>query len=192
MFYDKYIEFCNRIGKTPSAVAKEIGLNEASVTGWKKGSRPRDANLQKVANYFGVSTIEFIDTDEIFNNPEISSAFQKLLLDPKTVSEVNQARIKSALKLINDHDTVFSESLKKLLYAVYESKNNEITKLLLDLITDLNLPSLLSDSNVSTIGLTDAAIAIALAYQQADARTQSMVNLALEPFNAALQSGEVM
>lgn len=58
MFYDNYIRLCNGIGKSPSAVAEEIGLKKATVTGWKRGSMPTDATVHKLADYFGVSPEE--------------------------------------------------------------------------------------------------------------------------------------
>ena len=55
MFYDNFIKACNSIGKTPSSVAIDIGLNKATVTGWKKGSKPTDSTIQKLVDYFGIS-----------------------------------------------------------------------------------------------------------------------------------------
>ncbi|MGI6013848.1 MAG: helix-turn-helix domain-containing protein [Oscillospiraceae bacterium] len=59
MFYDNYVRLCNSIGKSPSAVAVELGLKKATVTRWKKGGNPTDANAQKIADYFNVTT-EFL------------------------------------------------------------------------------------------------------------------------------------
>ena len=53
-FYDNYISLCNRAGKSPSAVALEIGLTKPTVNRWKNGSFPTDATLRKVADYFRV------------------------------------------------------------------------------------------------------------------------------------------
>ena len=58
MFYDNFIKFCNSVGKSPSAVAKGIGIEKSTVTRWKKGATPTDANLQKLADYFGCSISE--------------------------------------------------------------------------------------------------------------------------------------
>ena len=58
MFYDNFIKACNSIGKTPSSVAIDIGLNKATVTGWKKGSKPTDSTIQKLVDYFGISPDE--------------------------------------------------------------------------------------------------------------------------------------
>lgn len=57
-FYDKYIALCNRAGKSPSAVALEIGLSKPTITRWKRGGGVTDATITKVAKYFGVSVEE--------------------------------------------------------------------------------------------------------------------------------------
>lgn len=54
-FYDKYVALCNKKGKTPSAVALEIGLAKPTVNRWKNGSVPTDATTAKIATYFDVS-----------------------------------------------------------------------------------------------------------------------------------------
>lgn len=61
VFYDNYIKLCNQAGKAPSFVAEEIGLKKSAVTSWKKGRTPTDANLQKIASYFGVTVESLID-----------------------------------------------------------------------------------------------------------------------------------
>ncbi len=55
VFYNNYVAQCNKVGKSPSAVALEIGLSKTAVHGWKtKKSNPTDATIQKVADYFDV------------------------------------------------------------------------------------------------------------------------------------------
>lgn len=54
-FYEKYVQLCNQVDKSPSAVAIELKLGKPSVSRWKTGSKPRDSSILKVANYFGVS-----------------------------------------------------------------------------------------------------------------------------------------
>lgn len=61
MFYDRYLYWCNKIGKTPSAVAIEIGLKKSSVTRWKNGGGVTDATAKKVADYFGLTITEFLE-----------------------------------------------------------------------------------------------------------------------------------
>ena len=65
MFYDNFLTLCNSIGKAPSAVALDIGLNKSAVTGWKKrGSLPTDATAQKLADYFGVTVADLLSENE--------------------------------------------------------------------------------------------------------------------------------
>lgn len=64
MFYINYLKMCNSVNKTPSAVALDIGLEKSSVTRWKKGATPTDATVQRVAEYFGVTTDYLLDTEK--------------------------------------------------------------------------------------------------------------------------------
>ena len=55
-FYDTYVMYCSRVGKTPSGVAREIGISKSIVSRWKNGGgKPTDSTIQKIADYFGVS-----------------------------------------------------------------------------------------------------------------------------------------
>lgn len=68
MFYFRYVDLCNRINKSPSAVAEELGFKRSSVTRWANNSVPRQATLQKIADYFGV-TVEYLRGEETKNAP---------------------------------------------------------------------------------------------------------------------------
>ena len=58
-FYDNFVYRCNQFGKTPTAVAQDLGLAKSSVSCWKKrGSKPTDVNIVKIANYFGCSVAD--------------------------------------------------------------------------------------------------------------------------------------
>lgn len=68
MFYDKYVALCAQKGITPSAAAKEIGINKAAVSNWKyRKNGPSDVTTQKIADYFGVPVSEL--TEEKDNAP---------------------------------------------------------------------------------------------------------------------------
>lgn len=54
-FYENFVGLCNKIGKTPSRAALEIGLSKPTVNRWKNGSIPTDATAMKIAEYFGVT-----------------------------------------------------------------------------------------------------------------------------------------
>lgn len=57
-FYNNYLVLCNSVGKTPSAVALEIGFSKSTVSRWKAGQSANDATLQKVADFFGCTIAE--------------------------------------------------------------------------------------------------------------------------------------
>ena len=58
-FYYVFLNLCNKVGKSPSKVALEIGTSKPAVTRWKSGSMPSDATLVKLAEYFNVS-VEYL------------------------------------------------------------------------------------------------------------------------------------
>lgn len=58
MFYVNYVDLCNKRNISPSAAAEEMGFHRSDVTRWSKGAMPRQATVQKVADYFCVTTAE--------------------------------------------------------------------------------------------------------------------------------------
>ena len=66
MFYYNFVNLCNSINKSPSAVAEEIGFKRSVVTRWSKGTYPRQATMQKIADYFGCSLYELTDGSGVF------------------------------------------------------------------------------------------------------------------------------
>ena len=64
MFWDNFVKLCNSAGTNPNAVAKELDISSGSVTGWKKGAKPRDTAVNKIADYFGITT-EQLKGDDI-------------------------------------------------------------------------------------------------------------------------------
>lgn len=64
MFYDVYKSLCEKVGKRPYTVAREIGLGTSNVAQWQKGSTPRPEVLQKLGDYFNVSQAELLGLDQ--------------------------------------------------------------------------------------------------------------------------------
>ena len=85
MFYDKFINLCNKIGKYPSPVAEEMGFHRSDVTRWSKGSVPRRATLQRIADYFQVDINYFLEDEEKPSVPEDEG-----LLDAELVRDLLQ------------------------------------------------------------------------------------------------------
>jgi transcriptional regulator with XRE-family HTH domain len=61
VFYNKYVYLCNKKGISPSAAAEAMGYQRSVVTRWRNGSAPREATLQRVAEYFGVTADCFLE-----------------------------------------------------------------------------------------------------------------------------------
>ena len=113
-FYEKYVQLCNQVDKSPSAVAIELKLGKPSVSRWKTGSKPRDSSILKVANYFGVSPEWLkgetddpsagIKKDPVPKDEVVGSAKQKLLdaLDGLSDSQIEKliGIIEEAKKLL--------------------------------------------------------------------------------------------
>ncbi len=61
-FWNNFLELCNNVGKSPNAVAKEIGVSSATITAWKlKPERvPQDRMLLKISEYFDVPTEQLL------------------------------------------------------------------------------------------------------------------------------------
>jgi transcriptional regulator with XRE-family HTH domain len=95
MFWDNFVLLCERAGKSPNAVAAEIGFKSTgTVTGWKDGKIPYERNLKKIAEYFGV-TVDYLLNGQKENAPgsDAESEIEKVLaqatpLQIETIKEV--------------------------------------------------------------------------------------------------------
>lgn len=64
MFYLNFVRLCNKIGKSPSAVAEEMGFQRSVVTRWSNGSVPRKATIEKIATFFNVPSEELTGEEQ--------------------------------------------------------------------------------------------------------------------------------
>ena len=124
MFWETYVVLCNKVGKSPNAVAAACGVKSSgTVTGWSKGATPRRPVLKKIADYFGV-TVKYLSgeseeqnkkplingdegltdyLDELRSRPEMRMLFS--VAKGATKSDVERAvRIIEALRSSEDVD----------------------------------------------------------------------------------------
>ena len=113
MFYDEFIKLCNSVSKSPTAVAKEIGLAGAHVTKWKNGSTPTDATVYKICDYFRLpydyfsgnktekAAIDVIDDDLREYLDELRSRPEKRLLFSVT-KNATKSQIEAIVKMIEE------------------------------------------------------------------------------------------
>lgn len=60
--YKKYEELLEKTGKTSYQVSKDTGIAENIFSYWKNGrSTPKVDKLQKLAKYFGVDIVYFLE-----------------------------------------------------------------------------------------------------------------------------------
>ncbi len=109
MFWINYLLLCGQINKTPTGLAKELGISSGTVTGWKKGKIPSESSLQKIAEYFGITKWDLLGqkntatdtgdgnvaaTDEL--SDYASSLFRQLSIEDRiTVIAQMKARLQS-------------------------------------------------------------------------------------------------
>lgn len=106
MFYNNYVNLCNIKGLSPSAAAEAMGFKRSVVSRWSKGTQPRQATLQKIADYFGV-TVEYLsgEAEEQKEKPgqiplaELSEEKQQLI---KVILEMADERAAALLRALNE------------------------------------------------------------------------------------------
>lgn len=111
--YDIYVQLRDGKGVKDADVAKATGVTKSTFTDWKNGrSAPKDEKLQKIADYFGVST-HYLRTGK---------ELQKIELDAKPLREL-QDRIHENLA------SGLSQAIK--MYMLFdENDRNEILALM--------------------------------------------------------------
>ena len=106
MFYNNYVSLCNIKGLSPSAAAEAMGFKRSVVSRWSKGTQPRQATLQKIADYFGV-TVEYLSGEAEEQNKKpgqsnlagLSEEKQQLI---KVILEMTDERAAALLRALNE------------------------------------------------------------------------------------------
>lgn len=82
----KIRQLCLERGISVRQLEKAVGIGNGSVLRWEK-QEPSAKNLQKVADYFGVSTYYLLDDEETkadyFIDPEVLKMAQELKVRPE-------------------------------------------------------------------------------------------------------------
>lgn len=60
LFYQKVIAYCEKHKLTVAAFEAKCGLANGTVNGWKNGSNPSLASLQKISNATKISTAKWL------------------------------------------------------------------------------------------------------------------------------------
>lgn len=79
MFWDNYKKLCDDNSIAPTAAGVAVGVTNAAVSKWKKGTVPNGATLHKIADYFGVSVAQLLGEDETAVREEAEQNREKIL-----------------------------------------------------------------------------------------------------------------
>lgn len=72
MFWEKFLSLCAQKKIKPNQVAQQLSIASGTVTKWKQGSHPRDLQLKKIADYFGVPMSYFTEKEKPSDEGELS------------------------------------------------------------------------------------------------------------------------
>ena len=98
MFKQNFINFCNRKGESPSFVCRQVGLAPATFSCWDENSIPRQATLQRIADYFGITPEDLLrdSAEKVSSAPAEPAASSPLspefydLVDQLTLKELRE------------------------------------------------------------------------------------------------------
>lgn len=103
MFYDQYCLLCKKAGVSPSKAAIDIGIAKSTVSVWKnRGTAPQAAQLQKIADYFGVS-IDYL----LSGNEESADTKKTPALTKKDERDIEKILAKARRQLEDNEGLMF-------------------------------------------------------------------------------------
>lgn len=110
MFYDIFVELCARKGVSPSRAVLDMGFSKSIITGWKKGATPSDANLIRIADYFGVTVDYFKERLGQKEKPVEDD-------EPQTLEEAREVLRQSGIRVLLDAegDDFTPEEIKEIM-----------------------------------------------------------------------------
>lgn len=103
MFFTNFVEQCNKANLSPSAAAEAMGFQRSVVTRWSKGTDPRAATLQKIADFFGCSVDELKKEKPTIVSDDGLSESQRLLISQlRSMSPEEFEKKEAAIRAILD------------------------------------------------------------------------------------------
>ena len=98
MFYNYFVELCNRAKISPSKAAQQIGLSKSSVSGWKNGSVPRDSQIMRIADFFGIPASDIYSVV----NSQRAAIFNRTEFEKYTMNRAEEAPETEKAPMPND------------------------------------------------------------------------------------------
>ena len=94
IFWKNFYFLCEDRETRPLRVVTELGIASGSITKWKNGAIPSAKNLQKLADYFNVtSEYFFVDHEKAFHKSPIYNTDDELWEKICRLTEDNRKRV---------------------------------------------------------------------------------------------------
>ena len=115
MFFDIFKLLCEKKGVSPKKATEDIGLSNSITTKWKKtGATPKGDTLQRIADYFGVTTDYLLTGEETKKAPT-----------PEGERKVSDDDIKFALWGTREIDDDVLDRVKQFAKFAQENEKNK-------------------------------------------------------------------
>lgn len=101
--YEMFQKLLDERGATAYQVSKATGISTGSLTDWKKGrSSPKIENLQKIADYFGVTIDYFYGKVEQKkeNPPAVNTVEELIVRECAGLSETDQKTVLDYIRFL--------------------------------------------------------------------------------------------
>lgn len=97
MFYDVFVSLCVKKGVSKNKALIDCEISRSSAAKWEKGATPRGVTLQKIADYFGVTTDYLLTGEETKKAPaltdkdrrDVAKIVENLMNDMEHSGELN-------------------------------------------------------------------------------------------------------
>lgn len=94
IFWKNFYFLCEDRETRPLRVVTELGIASGSITKWKNGAIPSAKNLQKLADYFNVtSEYFFVDHEKVFCESSIDHTDDELWSKISQLDEIDRGKV---------------------------------------------------------------------------------------------------
>ena len=115
--YERFLELLNKHQTTAYQVAKATGISQNTFSDWKKGrSTPKIDKMQKIADYFGVTTDYLLGKPDQKETPPVLT--KKDERDIEKILAAARSQLENQEGLMFDGDPASPEAIESILAAM--------------------------------------------------------------------------
>lgn len=114
MFYDNFISLCEDAGVSPSKVLSDLSIGKAGLSRWREGVEPTNPIKKKIADYFGITVKELMETKKAPANTAETDDIPFALYggDKKAVTQEDMEEILEFIRSKRKADAVSNDGLE--------------------------------------------------------------------------------